>query len=86
MIRPEDWGPVRVVIGISGWVFVMARDRAIRGVRCRNCGHDTRLFSSSCGRCGRRKTFSQSLPAYLAGSTMMLALLGAAFATVHIMR
>ncbi len=37
----------------------------LRGVRCRNCGHDTRLFSPICGKCFRRKGFLQRLPIYL---------------------
>ena len=53
--------------------YVMARLPVIRGVHCRECGHNTRLFASRCGRCGVPKTLWQRMPGYLLRSGMLLA-------------
>jgi hypothetical protein len=34
----------------------------LRGVTCRFCGHNTRMFSPICGKCHQRKSFAQRLP------------------------
>lgn len=39
--------------------------RELRGVGCPYCGHDTRVFSSHCGLCRRRKPLALRLPLIL---------------------
>ncbi|GHD98070.1 hypothetical protein GCM10008024_00110 [Allgaiera indica] len=39
--------------------------RELRGVGCPYCGHNTRVFSSHCGLCHRRKPFARRLPLIL---------------------
>lgn len=51
----------------------MTRLRDMRGVTCRYCGHNTRLFSPICGKCFQRKTRVQRLPIYLMPPAVMLA-------------
>jgi DNA-directed RNA polymerase subunit RPC12/RpoP len=39
--------------------------RRLRGIRCDYCGHNTRLFSKSCGACYQRKSLLKRMPLYL---------------------
>lgn len=47
----------------------------LRGVTCRFCGHNTRMFSPICGMCHQRKTLVQRLPIMLLPAVTILILL-----------
>lgn len=48
----------------------------VRGVTCRYCGHDTRMFSPVCGKCHQPKSFAQRLPIILLPVAVALVVLG----------
>ena len=50
----------------------MIRLSDLRGIHCRNCGADTRLFSPICGHCLHRKNAVQRLPITLLPVVILL--------------
>jgi hypothetical protein len=59
----------------------------VRGVTCRFCGHNTRMFSPVCGKCHQRKAFAQRLPIMLLPVlVMIIVLVGVAAAGLMLSR
>ena len=47
----------------------------LRGITCRFCGHNTRMFSPVCGKCHQRKSLVQRLPIILLPAVAIVVLL-----------
>jgi len=45
--------------------FHKGRLRRLRGIKCDYCGHDTRVFSSTCSACYQQKSLLKRMPLYL---------------------